>query len=188
MAKNREAKSIFDTSDLTDPILQSLKSEEAAAMPAGEHPHAQAGAYAHTGTHEDEQAEGQAYPHAPTQENTPPYTEPFTDTHTHTEPDPHTDADTDTPTHTGTYAGPPTQAHAPTHTEPPAVTHPYTDTHAHTYPYAEGEEEEFKTKRMYLLVRPSVAAKINAAAKAQRTSANDLIHRLMEQYIEENNL
>lgn len=59
-------------------------------------------------------------------------------------------------------------------------TEPHTDTDAYT--------EELKTKRMYLLVRPSVAEKITKAAKAQKTSANDLIHQLMEQYIQENNL
>lgn len=59
-------------------------------------------------------------------------------------------------------------------------THLFNDAHTDT--------EEMKTKRMYLLVRPSVAEKIQAAAKAQKTSANDLIHQLMEQYISDNNL
>ena len=95
MAKNRENKGIFDTSDLTNPVLENMKKSQETAAGA-----------------------------------TPPYA--------------HTDTHTDT--------------------------------------------EELKTKRMYLLVRPSIAEKINAAAKAQKTSANDLIHRLMEQYIEENNL
>lgn len=58
--------------------------------------------------------------------------------------------------------------------------HLFSDTHTDT--------EELKTKRMYLLVRPSVAEKISKAAKAQKTSANDLIHQLMEQYIKDNNL
>ena len=62
--------------------------------------------------------------------------------------------------------------------------HLFSDTHTDTYT----DTEELKTKRMYLLVRPSVAEKISKAAKAQKTSANDLIHQLMEQYIKDNNL
>lgn len=54
--------------------------------------------------------------------------------------------------------------------------------------YADTHAEEMKTKRMYLLVRPSVAEKIQSAAKGQRISANELIHQLMENYISENNL
>lgn len=48
--------------------------------------------------------------------------------------------------------------------------------------------EETKTKRLYLLVKPTVAEKIAAAAKAQKTSTNDLIGQLMEQYVIDNNL
>ena len=62
--------------------------------------------------------------------------------------------------------------------------HLFNDAHTHT----DTHTEEMKTKRMYLLVRPSVAEKIQAAAKAQKKSANDLIHQLMEQYISDNNL
>ena len=154
MAKNREAKSIFDTSDLTDPILHSLKAEETEAALFSEHtyPHAHADADTHEVEHTEEPAVARA--------NTPTHTD--TDTHTNTDAQAHTETDTGAPRHT--------------------------DTQPHTDANADADEEEFKTKRMYLLVRPSVAAKINAAAKAKRTSVNDLIHRLMEQYIENNNL
>lgn len=66
--------------------------------------------------------------------------------------------------------------------------HMFNEVKAHTDTDTDAYAEELKTKRMYLLVRPSVAEKISAAAKAQRTSANELIHQLMEQYIKENNL
>lgn len=68
----------------------------------------------------------------------------------------------------------------------PVQTTTHTDTDA--YAYTDTDAEELKTKRMYLLVRPSVAEKITKAAKAQKTSANDLIHQLMERYIQENDL
>ena len=72
------------------------------------------------------------------------------------------------------------------HAHPGAHTDTRTDTAAYIYDYEAPEEN--KTTRMFLLVRPSVAEKIRTAAKRQKMSANEFIHKLMEQYIEDNNL
>lgn len=66
--------------------------------------------------------------------------------------------------------------------------HLFTDADTHTHTDTHTDTEEMKTKRMFLLVRPSVAEKIQAAAKGQRISANELIHQLMEKYISDNGL
>lgn len=59
----------------------------------------------------------------------------------------------------------------------------HTDTHAYTY-----TDIETKSKRLYLLAKPSVHEKLDRYAKAHNDSFNNLVHQLMEQFIEDNNL
>ena len=59
----------------------------------------------------------------------------------------------------------------------------HTDTDAHTY-----TDIETKSKRLYLLAKPSVHEKLDRYAKEHGDSFNNLVHKLMEQFIEENGL
>ena len=65
-------------------------------------------------------------------------------------------------------------------------THTYTDTD--TYEYTDIIKQETKSKRLYLLVKPSVHQKLNEYAKSKGDTFNNLVHTLMEQFIEDNNL
>lgn len=51
-------------------------------------------------------------------------------------------------------------------------------------PHAEEFEEELKSRRVQLLVRPSTYAEIKRRAVASRTSVNNFINELMEKEIE----
>lgn len=79
-------------------------------------------------------------------------------------------------------AGTPTHTDADTHTH----THTHTDAHAHTHVYPDIKEN--KTKRLHLLTKPSVHGKLEAYAKANGDTLNNLVNRLMEEFIEENGL
>lgn len=65
-----------------------------------------------------------------------------------------------------------------------------TDTHTHTdaYEYTDTAKQETKSKRLYLLAKPSVHQKLNDYAKSKGDTFNNLVHTLMEQFIEDNNL
>ena len=71
-----------------------------------------------------------------------------------------------------------------THTATDTDTHTHTDTHTD----AVMPPEEFKTKRLYLLAKPSVHQKLDRYAKAHNDSFNNLVHTLMEEFIEKNGL
>lgn len=71
--------------------------------------------------------------------------------------------------------------HADAHTHTDG--HTDADTHAHTY-----TDIETKSKRLYLLAKPSVHEKLDRYAKAHNDSFNNLVHTLMEQFIKDNNL
>lgn len=58
-------------------------------------------------------------------------------------------------------------------------------THTDTDTYT---DIETKSKRLYLLAKPSVHEKLDRYAKEHGDSFNNLVHKLMEQFIEENNL
>ena len=76
------------------------------------------------------------------------------------------------------------------HTDTDAAADAHTDTDAHTHAYADVvvQPEETKTKRLYLLAKPSVHRKIDQYAKAHNDSFNNLVHTLMEEFIEKNGL
>lgn len=59
----------------------------------------------------------------------------------------------------------------------------YTHTDTHTYKY-----EERKTKRLNLLAKPSVHQKLTDYAAAHGDTFNNLVHTLMEEFIEKNGL
>lgn len=63
-------------------------------------------------------------------------------------------------------------------------THEYT----HTDTYTDVAKQETKSKRLYLLAKPSVHQKLNDYAKSKGDTFNNLVHTLMEKFIEENNL
>ena len=63
-----------------------------------------------------------------------------------------------------------------------------TDTHTYTDAYTDTAKKETKSKRLYLLAKPSVHEKLDAYAKANGDTFNNLVHTLMEQFIEENDL
>ena len=60
-------------------------------------------------------------------------------------------------------------------------THTYTDTYTYT-------EKEKRTKRLNLLAQPSVHQKLDEYAKAHGDTFNNLVHTLMERFIEDNDL
>lgn len=45
---------------------------------------------------------------------------------------------------------------------------------------------ETKSERLQLLIQPTVKAKLKEAAQRERTSVNDLINRILEKYLEDN--
>lgn len=59
-----------------------------------------------------------------------------------------------------------------------------TDTYTHTYT----DKKETKSKRLYLLAKPSVHQKLDEYAKANGDTFNNLVHTLMEEFIEKNGL
>lgn len=63
-----------------------------------------------------------------------------------------------------------------------------TDTDTHAYTDAVVIEKETKSKRLYLLAKPSVHKKLDAYAKASGNTFNNLVHELMEKFIEEKGL
>jgi inactivated superfamily I helicase len=67
---------------------------------------------------------------------------------------------------------------------------PDTDTHTHSdaYEYTHTAKQETKSKRLYLLAKPSVHQKLTDYAKSKGDTFNNLVHTLMEQFIEENDL
>lgn len=68
----------------------------------------------------------------------------------------------------------------PAHTD----AYEYTDTDINGYPY----KKETKSKRLYLLAKPSVHQKLKQYAEAHGSSFNDLVHTLMEEFIDKHNL
>lgn len=72
--------------------------------------------------------------------------------------------------------------------------HAVTDTDTYTYPDAytyqdtAAAKKENKSKRMFLLAKPSVYEKLDKYAKANNDSVNNLVHTLMEEFIEKNGL
>ena len=77
---------------------------------------------------------------------------------------PHTDADADT------------------------TTAAYTDVYADVYEDTPAPKRENKSKRMFLLAKPSVYEKLDKYAKAHNDSVNNLVHTLMEEFIEKKGL
>lgn len=71
-------------------------------------------------------------------------------------------------------------ADAYTHTD----TDTYTETDNNGYPY----KKETKSKRLYLLAKPSVHKKLDDYAKAHNDTFNNLVHTLMEEFIDKNGL
>lgn len=71
-------------------------------------------------------------------------------------------------------------------------THTATDTDKHTHTdtdgYADTDKKETKSKRLYLLAKPSVHEKLDKYAKANGDTFNNLVHTLMEEFIERNGL
>lgn len=72
----------------------------------------------------------------------------------------------------------------PAHTD--ADTHTYTDTD--TDVYTDVLKKEPKSKRLYLLARPSLHKKLDDYAKAHGDSFNNLVHTLMEEFAEKKGL
>ena len=54
----------------------------------------------------------------------------------------------------------------------------YTSTHTHMVP-----QKEFKSKRVQLLMKPSTVAGLDAYAKLNGTSRNDIIQNLAEEFL-----
>ena len=67
---------------------------------------------------------------------------------------------------------------------------PDADTHTHTdaYEYADTAKQETKSKRLYLLTKPSVHQTLNDYAKSKGDTFNNLVNTLMEEFIRKNNL
>lgn len=63
-----------------------------------------------------------------------------------------------------------------------------TDKYTDEYTYTDTPKKETKSKRLYLLAKPSVHQKLDEYAKANGDTFNNLVHSLMEQFIEDNNL
>ena len=68
--------------------------------------------------------------------------------------------------------------------------YPYTDTDAYTDTDQDtaAAKKENKSKRMFLLAKPSVYEKLDKYAKANNDSVNNLVHTLMEEFIEKKGL
>ena len=69
---------------------------------------------------------------------------------------------------------------------PPATPTP-THTHTQAEPTPERRQsstKENKSKRIYPLVTPSMAARIHAAAADQGLSTNDLLNQIFEEYLD----
>lgn len=60
----------------------------------------------------------------------------------------------------------------------------YTDTYADVLP----RQKENRTKRLYLLCQPSVHQKIDNYAKMHGDKFNNVVHKMMEEFIEKHNL
>ena len=67
-------------------------------------------------------------------------------------------------------------------------THGHTDRYTHTDTHTHADIKETKSKRLYLLAKPSVHQKLDAYAKANGDTFNNLVHRLMEEFIKEQGL
>ena len=68
-------------------------------------------------------------------------------------------------------------------------THTHTDTHTDTDAYAHAEVvQENKTKRTYGLIYPSLYKKIDAYAKANNTSYNEIVCDLLAEFAREKGL
>lgn len=89
---------------------------------------------------------------------------------------------------TGRLKRPKAPAHTDTHTDADATTPAYTDVYADAYEDTPAPKKENKTKRMFLLARPSVYEKLENYAKAHDDSVNNLVHTLMEEFIEKKGL
>lgn len=85
-----------------------------------------------------------------------------------------------------------TDTHTDTHTD--TDKHIYTDeyTHTDTDKYTANskfvEARETKSKRLYLLVKPSVHQKISEYADATGDSTNNIINTLMEEFVAKHGL
>lgn len=64
----------------------------------------------------------------------------------------------------------------------------YTHTDTDKYTDTDTDKRETKSKRLYLLAKPSVHEKLDKYAKANGDTFNNLIHTLMEEFIERNDL
>ena len=62
------------------------------------------------------------------------------------------------------------------------------DAYADAYEDAPAPKKENKSKRMFLLAKPSVYEKLDKYAKAHNDSVNNLVHTLMEDFIEKKGL
>ena len=77
---------------------------------------------------------------------------------------------------------------ASTDAYPGTDAHTHTDADTHTYAHTHTDIKETKSKRLYLLAKPSVHQKLDAYAKANGDTFNNLVHRLMEEFIKEHDL
>ena len=91
---------------------------------------------------------------------------------------PDTYTDTDTHAHTDTDVDAYTDKREHTDTDTSKYTHQHTDTY----------KKETKSKRLYLLAKPTVHKKLDEYAKAHDDTFNNLVHTLMEEFIERNKL
>ena len=73
-----------------------------------------------------------------------------------------------------------------THTATDADAYAYTATDV--YEDAPAPKKENKSKRMFLLAKPSVYEKLDKYAKSHNDSVNNLVHTLMEEFIEKKGL
>lgn len=83
-----------------------------------------------------------------------------------------------------------TDTHADTDTDKHIYTDGYTDTHTDRYTANSKfvEARETKSKRLYLLVKPSVHQKIAEYANATGDTTNNIINMLMEEFVAKNGL
>lgn len=62
------------------------------------------------------------------------------------------------------------------------------DTHTHEYTHTPVvPQKEFKSKRVQLLMKPSTVARLDAYAKRNETSRNDIIQNLVEEFLNKEN-